>query len=170
MLRREKGIGMKRGYQLYLTIFIATILLLTVGVGMVDAQTREPTDDEVNAVARELYCPVCENVPLDVCPTQACQQWRATIKEKLTDGWNEDQIKQYFVDQYGARVLATPPAEGFSVLVYILPPLAFAAGVFILYRAFKTWRRDADEFVPAPVSDDDPYVAQMEEELRRRDS
>lgn len=161
---------MKRGYQYYLTIFIAIILLITVGVGMVDAQTREPTDDEVNAIARELYCPVCENVPLDVCPTQACQQWRATIKEKLTNGWNEDQIKQYFVDQYGARVLATPPAEGFSVLVYILPPLAFAAGVYILYRAFKTWRRDADEFVPAPMADDDPYVAQMEEELRRRDS
>jgi cytochrome c-type biogenesis protein CcmH len=161
---------MKRGYQIYLTIFIAAILLITVGVGMVDAQTREPTDDEVNAIARELYCPVCENVPLDVCPTQACQQWRATIKEKLIEGWNEDQIKQYFVDQYGARVLATPPAEGFSGLVYILPPLAFAAGVFILYRAFKSWRREADEFVPAPMPDDDPYVAQMEEELRRRDS
>ncbi len=159
-----------RRFQPVLTTIIATGLFLFVGVGLATAQTREPTDDEVNAIARELYCPVCENVPLDVCPTQACQQWRATIKEKLTAGWNEDQIKQYFVEQYGARVLATPPAEGFSGLVYILPPLAFAAGVFILYRAFKAWRRDADEFVPAPMPDDDPYVAQLEEELRRRDS
>jgi cytochrome c-type biogenesis protein CcmH len=144
-----------RRFQPVLTTIIATGLFLFVGVGLATAQTREPTDDEVNAIARELYCPVCENVPLDVCPTQACQQWRATIKEKLTAGWNEDQIKQYF---------------GFSGLVYILPPLAFAAGVFILYRAFKAWRRDADEFVPAPMPDDDPYVAQLEEELRRRDS
>ena len=158
-----------RGYQYYLTIFIAIAMLLTLGAGMVEAQTREPTDDEVNAIARDLYCPVCENVPLDVCPTQACEQWRATIREKLTEGWNEDQIKQYFVQQYGARVLATPPAEGFNWLVYILPPLAFVAGAFILYRAFKTWRKEADMAVPAPLPEDDPYIAQFEEELKRRD-
>ena len=39
------------------------------------AQDTSPvTDDEVNALAQELYCPVCENVPLDVCPTRACAQ------------------------------------------------------------------------------------------------
>lgn len=153
-----------------MTILISVTLLLSVGAGLASAQEREPTDDEVNAIARDLYCPVCENVPLDVCPTQACEQWRATIKEKLTEGWNEEQIKQYFVEQYGARVLSTPPAEGFSWLVYILPPLAFAAGVFILYRAFKTWRKEAEVAAPAPIPDDDPYVTQFEEELRKRDS
>ncbi len=161
---------MMRGHRYYLMIFMAAILLVTVGVGKVEAQTREPTDDEVNVIARQLYCPVCENVPLDVCPTQACEQWRATIKEKLTEGWSEDRIKNYFVEQYGARVLATPPAEGFSWLVYILPPLAFGAGVFILYRAFKNWRIDADKVVVVPSSDDDPYVALFEEELDRRDT
>ena len=70
------------------------------------AQSSVPSDDEVNAIAKDLYCPVCENVPLDVCPTQACAQWRALIREKLIDGWSEQQIKQYFVDQYGDRVLA----------------------------------------------------------------
>ncbi len=117
-----------------------------------------------------MYCPVCENVPLDVGHTQAWEKWRATIKEKLTEGWSEDRIKNYFVEQYGARVLATPPAEGFSWLVYILPPLAFGAGVFILYRAFKNWRIDADKVVVVPSSDDDPYVALFEEELDRRDT
>lgn len=29
------------------------------------AAPATPTDDEVNAVASQLYCPVCENVPLD---------------------------------------------------------------------------------------------------------
>jgi len=169
MRRCEKGELLMRWNRLSLSIFITTALLFSIGVRVVDAQTREPTDDEVNAIARELYCPVCENVPLDVCPTQACEQWRATIREKLTEGWNEDQIKQYFVEQYGARVLATPPAVGFNWLVYVLPPLAFAAGVFILYRAFKTWRREADMAAPAPLPEDDPYIAQFEEEVRRRD-
>ncbi len=34
------------------------------------------SDDQVNEVAGGLYCPVCESTPLDVCPTQACADWR----------------------------------------------------------------------------------------------
>ena len=85
----------------------------------VSAQKATPSDDEVNAIARQLYCPVCENIPLDVCPTPACAQWRALIREKLAEGWSEEQIKQYFADQYGTRVLAEPPREGFSLLIWL---------------------------------------------------
>jgi cytochrome c-type biogenesis protein CcmH len=154
-------------------VWITTIVLAlsALSFASVIAQGNIPTDDEVNAIARELYCPVCENVPLDVCPTQACEQWRGVIRDKLAEGWTEEQIQQYFVDQYGARVLATPPAEGFSVLVYILPPLAFILGAFILYRAFLAWRKPEG---PAGVMEiepmEDPYLARMEEEVRRRET
>jgi cytochrome c-type biogenesis protein CcmH len=130
---------------------------------------QPPSDDEVNAIAHQLYCPVCENVPLDVCPTEACAQWRATIREKLAAGWSEGQIKDYFVEQYGARVLATPPASGLNWLVYILPPAAFVAGAYILYRAFRSWGKPIETGgSAAPDTSDDPYVARLEEELRRR--
>ena len=50
------------------------------------AQSPTPSDDDVNRIAHQLYCPVCENVPLDVCGTQACAQWRELIREKLGQG------------------------------------------------------------------------------------
>ncbi|MFH1184324.1 MAG: cytochrome c-type biogenesis protein CcmH, partial [Chloroflexota bacterium] len=65
----------------------------------VQAQAPTPTDDDVNRIARHLYCPVCENTPLDVCPTEACRQWRDLIRTQLSDGWSEARIQQYFVDQ-----------------------------------------------------------------------
>ncbi|MCJ7823481.1 MAG: cytochrome c-type biogenesis protein CcmH [Anaerolineales bacterium] len=133
------------------------------------AQDGGPTDDDVNAIARGLYCPVCENIPLDVCPTQACEQWRATIREKLVLGWSDDQIKDYFADQYGPRVLAEPPAEGFNLLVYILPPVLFIIGGFILYRAVRVWRVETPAPEGVSVESDDPYIAQLEQELRQRD-
>ncbi|HLC05065.1 MAG TPA: cytochrome c-type biogenesis protein CcmH [Anaerolineales bacterium] len=133
------------------------------------SQPPPPSDDEVNAIAHQMYCPVCENVPLDVCPTEACAQWRATIREKLAEGWSESQIKDYFVEQYGARVLASPPARGLNWLVYILPPATFLAGAYILFRAFRSWGRPAEPQTPAESdSKVDPYVARLEEELRRR--
>lgn len=159
-----------------LVILLFTLLLSLLGAGLASAQEPTPrpvSDDQVNAVAKQLYCPVCENIPLDVCGTQACEQWRGLIREKLAAGWSEGQVKQYFVDQYGDRVLGTPPARGLNWLVYIIPPLAILAGVFVLYRAFQAWKKPAPssaENAPKVGSapQDDPYMARLEEELRKR--
>ena len=90
----------------YLFAVLLAFVLLAVGVVSGLAQTGpQPSDDEVNAVAKELYCPVCENIPLDVCPTQACAQWRDLIREKLAGGWNKEQIKNYFKDKVYQTVI-----------------------------------------------------------------
>ena len=143
-------------------------LFLTVFPSPAFAQTPEsPSDDDVNRVAKQLYCPVCENVPLDVCPTAACEQWRGVIREKLAQGWSDAQITQYFADQYGDRVLAQPPARGLSLLVYIVPPLAVLLGAVLLVRWMRTRRKPASTDA-APVQPQDEYVARLERELRER--
>jgi cytochrome c-type biogenesis protein CcmH len=116
------------------------------------AQKATPSDDQVNAIARQLYCPVCENIPLDVCPTQACAQWRALIRQKLEAGWSEAQIKQYFVEQYGARVLNEPPRQGWNWLIYILPVIFIAGGAYVLFRLFRGGAQAVPAETPLPPS------------------
>jgi cytochrome c-type biogenesis protein CcmH len=160
---------MMRKITLTLSVIIPVLTLLLLP-GAVAAQGGEPTDDEVNAIAKQLYCPVCENIPLDVCPTQACAQWREIIRQKLVEGWTEDQIKQYFVDQYGDRVLATPPARGLNLLVYVLPPAVFVVGAYVLFRAVRGWRQPPVREEPFPsTAPEDPYIVRLEEELQERD-
>lgn len=50
--------------------FYASLLLLVIfgATTQAFAQGEEPTDDEVNHIAKQLFCPVCESTPLDVCP------------------------------------------------------------------------------------------------------
>ena len=161
----------------YLFAFVLTILLGLLVAGSVSAQQPTPSDDQVNAIAKQLYCPVCENIPLDVCPTTACAQWRELIRQKLSEGWSEKQIKDYFVQQYGARVIGTPPATGINWLVYLVPPLAILAGVYILYRAFRSWKRPLPEADIHPTSvepsaetesSQDEYIRRMEDEVRKQ--
>ncbi len=107
-----------------------------------------------------------------MCGTTACEQWRALIREKLAEGWSEEEIKTYFVNQYGDRVLAEPPRRGLNWLVYIIPPAAFLAGVFLLYLGWRNWHQPVSEIEPPKPPEeiaDDEYVAQLEEELRRSD-
>lgn len=158
--------------------FWVLVLLLALGAawaGSASAQQPTPSDDQVNAIARQLFCPVCQNTPLDVCPTEACHQWRELIRQMLAEGKSEAYIKQYFVDNYGARVLAEPPQSGFNWLIYIVPPVAFLAGAFLLYRAYRTWQRMQKELAAEPGSAPGPasavkdeYVDRLEEELRKR--
>jgi cytochrome c-type biogenesis protein CcmH len=162
----------------WITPFVLFLAVFWAGAAF--AQGPTPSDDDVNRIAKQLFCPVCENTPLDVCPTQACAQWRALIRQKLADGWTETQIKQYFVEQYGARVLSEPPRSGLNWLVYIVPPVLFVVGVIILARTFRspgapTENGDATS-LPAPTGNapssnaaaPDEYAARLEEELKKR--
>lgn len=155
------------------TIFAIMILAALLAVARpARAQAPTPSDDDVNRIAHQLYCPVCENTPLDVCPTEACRQWRDLIREQLAKGWSDTQIKQYFVEQYGARVLAEPPRTGLNWLVYVLPPLIIVAGAFLLLRAMRTWTKPASQpGTPEPrvETPKDEYAARLEEELKKRD-
>lgn len=152
---------------------IISVLLAVLWVTAVAAQVSTPTDDEVNAIAKQLYCPVCENTPLDVCPTDACREWREEIRKMLAEGKTEAEIKQHFVDYYGARVLAEPPRTGFNWLVYLVPPILILAGAFVLFRALRGWQKASITEAgggekEAPPSSPDEYIARLEEELKKR--
>ena len=101
-----------------------------------------PSDDQVNAIAKQLYCPVCPNTPLDVCETQACADWREEIRSQLAAGWSETQIIDYFVEQYGERVLAEPRRQGFTSLVWILPVILVLLSLYVLMRVLKSWKAE----------------------------
>jgi len=155
-----------------LVVLFLIIGALNTGAARAQDGGQQPvTDNDVNRVAKQLYCPVCENIPLDVCPTQACADWRADIRDKLALGWSDEQIKQYFVDRYGQRVLATPPASGLNWLVYVIPPVAILAGALILYKALRTWKKPLPTISPPgpeATAPRDEYVTRLEEELRQR--
>jgi cytochrome c-type biogenesis protein CcmH len=163
----------------YLLVIILALIFAVLYIGVVFAQQSQPTpsDDQVNSIAKQLYCPVCENTPLDVCPTTACAQWRELIRQKLSEGWSDTAIKDYFVNQYGARVLGAPPAKGLSLFVYIIPPLVILVGVYVLFLAYRSWKHNPSQVVTTQFTDQPPadsnavrdaYMRRLEDEVRKK--
>src|SRR5512138_206403 len=146
-----KAINRKRitNYKLPFVCAIALAFVFSFFV-MASAQGPTPTDDEVNAIAKQLFCPVCESTPLDVCPTEACRQWRELIREMLADGKSEAEIKQYFVEHFGARVLNEPPNKLAS---YAIPVVAFLLGALMLFRGFQMWIKPAQTESAVPEAE-----------------
>ncbi len=156
-------------------LFVGALLLSFLLVGGVSAQGDSPpvpSDDQVNAIAKNLYCPVCPNTPLDVCETQACMDWRAQIRDQLAAGWSEEQIVDYFVAQYGERVLAEPKRSGFTSLVWVLPVIAISLGLGVTWQVLKKWRSNVAPATGQPSTQ--PMIspelkAQIEQALRELD-
>lgn len=162
---------MKRRFSFFMLfgfLALAAGLFAVTTVYAQEGQPESPTgasvsDDAVNAIAKELYCPVCPNTPLDVCETQACKDWRAQIKDQLSQGWSEEQIVAYFVNQYGERVLAEPQRKGFTSMVWVLPVIAVLFGVGIVGTVLKSWRSVQSVSVQSSAS---PAIPQISDELR----
>jgi cytochrome c-type biogenesis protein CcmH len=165
-------------------IILFTIFLLLYSAFPAHAQEQPATTpeaiqavtaDDVNAIAHKMYCPVCENIPLDVCPTDACAQWRAEIKSELEAGQTETQIIDTFVARYGDRVVGTPQDPTLRALSLVTPWLigiivVAVAGVLLV----RWWRRrtTATQFTPSvngtAITTDDEYRARLERDLQSR--
>jgi len=159
---------MRRGV---LSVLVAAIVIFLPQTLL--GQEAAPSDDQVNEIAADLYCPVCPNTPLDVCETLACSEWREQIREQLAAGMSNSEIADYFVEQYGERVLAKPRTSGFTLVLWILPLVGVGLGLVALGAVLRGWRRDPDAAPPAaPLTalQEDAVSAKMreriEEELR----
>ena len=141
---------------------------------------NEPTADQVYRIASQSSCPVCPNTPLDVCETKACEDWRALIRDKLAAGESEGAIIDYFVAQYGTRVLAAPPRRGPTLLVWLIPPLGLLAGGWLFWRLLRRpelveGRRRRGDLAPAtpalngreshPISPE--YLTRLEQDVKK---
>jgi len=161
----------------FYVLFVSVFFLL-----VAPAVAQEPvTDDEVNDVAKDLYCPVCESTPLDVCPTQACADWRELIRTQLSEGHSKEEIYDYFARQYGDGVLAAPPRRGFNLVLWFFPVVAVLVGGFFFSRWLRGLRatgnssavavvdeREVEAPVTTPATASEAYIARVEEALQER--
>lgn len=121
------------------------------------------TADQVNAIAHNLYCPVCENTPLDVCPTEACSRWRAQIADLLGQGQSEQQVDQYFIDHFGMRTVGVPTDSTSRLLTVGVPfALILIAGLLIFWQLWRWYRARR---LLMPTSDSQPPPGELNAEL-----
>lgn len=151
-------------------LFGFALLLLVIAALPALAQEGEVTADDVNAIAKGLYCPVCPNETLDACQTQACVQWRAEIRDQLEAGQTPEQVVANFVERYGDRVVPIPQDPTLRTLSLITPYIIALVALVAGAATFLRWRSArpkpiADNTPPGTTAKDDPYRSILERDL-----
>ncbi len=123
------------------------LALLAVGAATAPAraQSYEDIPPHLEERAQHLYgalmCPQCAGQTLDQSHAPIAETMRQIIRDQLIDGASDDAIVDLLVGAYGESILASPPARGFSLTVWLVPPIAILLGAAAVALAVRSLRR-----------------------------
>jgi cytochrome c-type biogenesis protein CcmH len=152
---------------------LAALLIAITALALPGAALAVTIRASLTDVEADVMCVVCHE-PLAVAQSPQADSERAYILMLIHRGQTKAQIERQLVAQYGPSVLGKPPAHGFSVLLYVLPPVLVAIGVAILAFTLPRWRRRAAARAAASGTAISPALAlspgetqRLDDELRR---
>lgn len=162
---------MKRHRHGLLLLVLSAALLLAPAVGQSASAAARSRADFIQ-VQNDVMCVACHE-PLAVAQSPEAFSERAYIRQLIAQGLTKAQIERNLVANYGPAVLAKPPAEGFNLVIYILPPAILIIGIAFLAYTLPRWRRSTRLAAAAPVSGrpaplDPEDEHRLREELARR--
>jgi cytochrome c-type biogenesis protein CcmH len=101
-------------------------------------------------LSRELRCMVCQNQSIDDSDAPLARDLRLLVRERMAAGDSDAQVINFLVARYGEFVLLKPRLEPHTWLLWLLPPLLFAAGGLTLWIHGRRRARSAEIAVLSP--------------------
>ena len=144
---------------------VAILLLLAMLAGAASPTTAAAAQGRERATVQGMYndlmCVLCHE-SLAVAQSAESYQERALVRGFVAQDLTVKQIEDRMVAQYGPAVLAEPPKHGFSLLIYIVPPVVVLAGILLLFYTVPRWRRKSAAARDAPGSDEAAPISEQE--------
>ena len=143
----------------------ATLVSAVAALALLACTTVSPlpeAEQRAQAVEQSLICPICPGESIDRSQVQLAKDMQAIVRVQIDEGRSDAEIRQFFVDRYGERVLASPPREGFHWLVWVAPPVGIALGLLALFWVTQAMGRrptEASRTMRRPRATSSPYLA-----------
>jgi cytochrome c-type biogenesis protein CcmH len=140
---------------------------LWLAAAAVDPQAVEQQAKQLEA---KLMAPCCWAQQVSLHQSPAADDIKRNIRRLLAEGKTSQQILDTYVAEYGDRILAEPPARGFSRLIYVAPWVFLAGSVGLVVvvirrlRAVSPAPAKAEAAAAAPPNEDESD--RIDEELR----
>lgn len=85
----------------------------------------------------EFRCVVCQSESVADSPAQVAADVRRTVRDQVSAGKNDADIKQYLTSRYGDFILMRPPFAGYTLLLWLGPALFLLGGGWLMLRLFR---------------------------------
>jgi cytochrome c-type biogenesis protein CcmH len=135
----DRSRALRRGS--WLAIFALAVAALLVAT--FDAGPARTTEEQVEAIAKTLKCPVCGSQSVADSDVAASRSIRAEIARQVEEGRSPSEIRASIGASFGDQVQLIPAASGIAGLVWILPVVVLVVALVGVGTALARWRRRA---------------------------
>lgn len=97
-------------------------------------------EDRYRTLIENFRCPVCQNTSLAGSDAPTARDLRARIYEMLAAGHSDDEIRDWIASRYGDFVLYSPPAQGATLILWVVPFVLLALAGLILFAVLRRGR------------------------------
>lgn len=112
---------------LFVGLWLPTVPVLGLNA---DAPLADPAQQALyERLTNEVRCLVCQNQTIADSNAPLAADLRREIREKVSSGQSESEIKVFLTDRYGDFVLYRPPFGGPSLLLWLAPGLLLLFGI-----------------------------------------
>lgn len=112
---------------------IAVIAIGVMIVGLLPETAVADADIRQQHLTERIACPWCHGQSLAESDSQVAQDLVVILREKIDEGWSDDEIYTFFASSYGDHVLLDPPLTGWGIALWSLPALALFSGGWIIW-------------------------------------
>ncbi|MCH8328163.1 MAG: cytochrome c-type biogenesis protein CcmH [Candidatus Marinimicrobia bacterium] len=152
---------MKRWTHTRLTLLALVVALPVLGHGQTGRSELQ------REIEYEVMAPCCYGSPVAEHESEAAMQVKGQIAQLISEGRNKEEILDMYVAIYGERILASPRAEGFNLLAYIMPPLFLLFGGIMVVYVINQLKLPATAPVAARSANyNDEFYSRVEQEMR----
>ena len=81
---------------------------------------------------KEIRCLVCQSQTIHESNSELAEDIKLLIREQISEGKTDDEIKEFLVDKYGEWVLMTPRFNQYTYLLWGAPLIIFILGFWFL--------------------------------------
>ncbi len=106
---------------------IASMVFL-LAVASFDDGGLETDGERIARLSESFACPECRGQSVSESNAPVAVTIRQFIRNEVTNGATDEEIRDRLVTSYSSKVLLNPPGEGFSSLIWILPVMVFVGG------------------------------------------
>jgi cytochrome c-type biogenesis protein CcmH len=118
------------------------LMILPAFAAMPNEQLSDPAQEaRALALTMELRCMVCQNQSIEESDAPLAHDLRRLVREQVTSGKSDEDIRAYLVARYGEFVLLRPVLRPETYLLWFAPLLALLAGFGI--AAVKLFRKES---------------------------
>ncbi len=146
----------------------ALVLVIALLAAVSACATAPVSEDTVQEIAAQLRCVVCQSLSVADSPSETAHQMRDIIRERLAVGESPEQVKAYFVARYGTWILLSPPRQGFTLLVWVVPFAGILVGLVLVLMVVRRWSR-RPAAAPEPARPDEAMRARIAQEMAEQD-